>query len=399
MSISPNPDPGLVDRGPSVADRGFSSATVAESALPALPLPDGIRSRQIESVNGLSMHVLEAGDPTPGHPLIVLLHGFPELAYSWRKIMPALARAGYYVVAPDQRGYGRTLGWDNRYDGDLASFRMPNLVKDVLALVAALGHAEVRAVVGHDFGSPVAGWCALLHPEVFKSVVLMSAPFGGAPGPAPSDDIHQALLAQTPPRKHYQWYYSTPDANTDMLHAAQGLKDFLRAYYYVKSGDFAGPLPQPLQGWNAAQLATLPTYYVMLADQTMAQTVLPSSPDAQYSSHCEWLRESELEVYCAEFSRVGFQGGLHWYRCATESAFVDELRAFRGRSIEVPACYIAGANDWGVVQKPGELARMQSLGCRDFRGSFLVPGAGHWVQQEQASSVIQHLLSFLEPSQ
>jgi pimeloyl-ACP methyl ester carboxylesterase len=385
--------------GGTLVDPVLDSARLSVLPLPDLHLPEGIRSRRIEGVNGLSMHVLEAGDATLGRPLLVLLHGFPELAYSWRKIMPALAHAGYYVVAPDQRGYGRTRGWDARYNGDLASFRMTHLVKDVLALVAALGYAEARAVVGHDFGSPVAGWCALLHPEVFRSVVLMSAPFGGPPGPAPAGDLHQDLLALVPPRKHYQWYYSTPDANTDMLRAPQGLREFLRAYYFAKSGDGVGALPLPLQAWNAPELAKLPTYYVMVADQTMAQTVLPWTPDQTYVSGCQWLSESELSVYCAEFERVGFQGGLQWYRCATEPAFVDELRAYRGRSIEVPALYIAGASDWGVVQKPGELARMQTLGCVDFRGTHLIPGAGHWVQQEQASSVVHHLLNFLEPSQ
>src|SRR5215217_1014294 len=117
-------------------------------------LPPGIRARFVDNTNGLAMHVLEAG--RPGAPLVVLLHGFPELAYSWRKVMPALARAGYYVIAPDQRGYGRTGGWDPVYDGDLASFRMINLVRDMVGLVAAIGRTSVTAVVGHDFGSSVA---------------------------------------------------------------------------------------------------------------------------------------------------------------------------------------------------------------------------------------------------
>ena len=125
--------------------------------------------------------MLEAGFETNGRPLILLLHGFPELAYSWRKIMLPLAAAGYHVVAPDQRGYGRTTGWDGAYDGDLDSFRLPNLVRDALGLVSALGYRSVAAVVGHDFGSPVAAYCALIRPDVFRSVALMSAPFGGPP--------------------------------------------------------------------------------------------------------------------------------------------------------------------------------------------------------------------------
>src|SRR5215813_2773405 len=139
-------------------------------------LPAGIRSRHLNNNNGLMVHVLEAGFETTGRPCVLLLHGFPELAYSWRKVMPALAAAGFHVVAPDQRGYGRTTGWDNDYDGDLASFRLLNLVRDTLTLVAALGYRTV-AVVGHDFGAAVAAGSALIRPDVFRSVVLMSAPF------------------------------------------------------------------------------------------------------------------------------------------------------------------------------------------------------------------------------
>jgi hypothetical protein len=122
-------------------------------------LPPGIRSRIVNDINGLAMHVLEAGFEPKGRPCVLLLHGFRELAYSWRRIMLPLAAAGYYVVAPDQRGYGRTTGWDDDYDGDVDSFRLPNLVRDALGLVSALGYRSVAAVVGHDWGSPVAAYC------------------------------------------------------------------------------------------------------------------------------------------------------------------------------------------------------------------------------------------------
>src|SRR5262245_61252044 len=137
-----------------------------------------IRPRRVEGVKGLSMHCLEAGDP--GRPCVLLLHGFPELSYSWRKVMPSLADAGYYVVAPDQRGYGKTTGWDGRYDGDLATFKMLRIVDDALALLGKLDVGRVH-IVGHDFGSPVAAYAALTRPDLLRSVVLMSAPFGGAP--------------------------------------------------------------------------------------------------------------------------------------------------------------------------------------------------------------------------
>src|SRR6187200_3357938 len=149
--------------------------------LEASALPPGIRSRVVPGINGLRMHVLEAGFEDRGRPLVVLLHGFPELAYSWRKIMLPLAAAGFRVAAPDQRGYGRTTGWDADYDGDLGSFRILNAVRDALGLVAALGHREAAMVAGHDFGASVAAWCALVRPDVFRSVALMSAPFAGPP--------------------------------------------------------------------------------------------------------------------------------------------------------------------------------------------------------------------------
>ena len=194
--------------------------------LPDIPLPSTIRSRYVDNINGLSMHVLEAGFETKGRPCVLLLHGFPELAFSWRKVMPALAAAGYHVIAPDQRGYGRTTGWDASYDGDLAPFRLTNLVRDALGLVSAFGDRSVDAVVGHDFGSSVAAWCALLRPDVFRSVALMSAPFAGPPAlpfntadapakPPAEDPVHRELVALPRPRKHYQWYYSTREANAD----------------------------------------------------------------------------------------------------------------------------------------------------------------------------------------
>ena len=180
-------------------------------------------------MNGLTAHLLEAGRQSEGRPLLLLLHGFPELGYSWRKVMPALADAGYYVVAPDQRGYGATTGWDPSYDGDLAPFRTFNLVRDVLGIVAALGYERARAVIGHDAGAGVAAWCSLLRPDVFSSVAMMSAPFGGPPARRPVPDrrppmaeFDAQLAALQPPRKHYQWYYSSRRANPDMMHCRAG---------------------------------------------------------------------------------------------------------------------------------------------------------------------------------
>src|SRR6516165_9711951 len=144
-------------------------------------LSPGIRSRPIANVNGLTVHILEAGYEAPGRSAVLLLHGFPELAYSWRKIMLPLAAAGYHVIAPDQRGCGRTIGWDDSYDADPDPFRMLNMVRDALGLVFALGYREVAAVVGHDAGAQTAAWSALIRPDVFRSVTMMSVPFAGVP--------------------------------------------------------------------------------------------------------------------------------------------------------------------------------------------------------------------------
>jgi pimeloyl-ACP methyl ester carboxylesterase len=361
-------------------------------------LPPGVRARFVAGVNGLTMHILEAGFATTDRPCLLLLHGFPELAYSWRKVMLPLAAAGFHVVAPDQRGYGRTTGWDADYDGDVGSFGMLNLVHDALALVSALGYRSVAAVIGHDFGSPVAACCALIRPDVFRAVALMSAPFPGPPSliaPKSRATIHDDLAALPRPRKHYQWYYSTRAADGDMRHCRQGVHDLLRAYYHVKSADWRENRPYPLAAWSAEELAKLPTYYIMERDQDMAETVAPAMPSATEIAACRWLTEAELCVYSSEFERTGFQGGLNWYRCRTEPRYAKELALFSGRTIDVPACFIAGKSDWGVYQKPHDFERMQDSACTKMRFCRLVDGAGHWVQQEQPEAVSGLLQEFL----
>src|SRR5919106_218661 len=244
----------------------------------AIACPPGIGSRSVNDINGLTMHVLEAGFGDEVRPCVLLLHGFPELAYSWRKLMLPIASAGYHVVAPDQRGYGQTTGWDGDYDGDVGSFRLLNLVRDALWLVSALGYRSVAAVVGHDFGSPVAACCSLVRPDVFRSVVLMSAPFAGPPtlpfnsadatqaettASSSGESLDDALAKLRPPRKQYRKYYSTREANGDMMNAPQGLHAFLRAYYHMKSADWTSNKPFPLKSSTAAELSQLPTYYIM----------------------------------------------------------------------------------------------------------------------------------------
>jgi pimeloyl-ACP methyl ester carboxylesterase len=363
-------------------------------------LPAGVRSRCVENGNGLSMHMLECGFDAGDRPCVLLLHGFPELGYSWRKVMPALAHAGFHVVAPDQRGYGGTTGWAGNYDGDIAPFHLFNLAKDALGLVAALGHRTVAAIVGHDFGSPVAAWCALLRPEVVRAVVLLSAPFGGPPRQGSAVQSAAAAMAESlaalhPPRKHYQRYYSTRAANRDMHDCPQGIHAFLRAYYHVKSADWKQNQPFPLNSWAAEELAKMPRYYIMDLDKGMAETVAAEAPSAAEISACAWLPDHELRLYSDEFARTGFQGGLQWYRNTTDPQASAQLQKFSGGSINVPCCFIAGKSDWGIYQSPGALQAMAFSACTDFRGIHLVDGAGHWVQQEQPDAVAELLIEFL----
>jgi pimeloyl-ACP methyl ester carboxylesterase len=380
------------------------------AAVPYSPavLPRGVRSRFVNNGNGIRMHVLEAGFETRGRPAVVLLHGFPELAYSWRKVMPPLAAAGYHVMAPDLRGYGRTDGWDVTYDDDLAPFRTLNEVRDILGLVSAFGYRSVAGVIGHDFGSPVAAWCALTRPDVFRSVVLMSAPFSGPPAmpfdtadaqdagarpPAPS--IYDELAALQPPRKHYQRYYATREANGNMHGAPQGVHAFLRAYYNMKSADWKQNKPFPLAARTASEWAKLPRYYVMDLNNGMAETVAPEMPSASEIAACKWLPDSELKVYSDEYTRTGFQGGLQGYRGST-SAFAGETLLFSGRTIDVASMFISGKSDWGVYQNPGAFERMQQTACTRMTGAHLLDGAGHWVQQEQHEEVSRLLVQFLQ---
>ncbi len=374
---------------------------------PAEWLPFGVRSRFVHDINDLRIHILEAGFETEGRPALLLLHGFPELAYSWRKMMAPLASAGYHVIVPDLRGHGRTTGWDGDYDGDLASFRILNVVRDVLGLVSVFGYRSVEAVVGHDFGSPIAAWCAMTRPDIFRSVVLMSAPFDDTPALSfntakdspqqkrvvSGSSIYNDLAALTRPRKHYQLYYKSREANENMWHAPQGIHAFLRGYYHYKSADWKGNNPHRLAARSAEEWAKIPTYYIMDLDKGMAETVAEVMPSAAEIAANEWLPDHELSVYANEYSRTGFQGGLQYYRSGEIGMLEQELYA--GRTIDQPSMFVSGVSDWGSYQNPGALERMQERACTDMRGVHMVDGAGHWVQQEQPEETSRLLIEFL----
>lgn len=387
--------------------------------LPGLPF--NVTSRIIV-VSDLDMHILEAQPPPSGQipapkpPLLVLLHGFPEIAYSWRKVMGPLAASGYAVVAPDQRGFGRTKERDRQspasrmttYEDDLSPFRMLNLTTDIVALVYALGYTSVAAVIGHDFGSLVAAYCALIRPDVFRSVVMMSAPFNGPPAlstPATANakpfiqQVDDMLANLDPPRKHYTMYFSSPQANADTMSPPQGLHTFLRTYYHVKSADWkTNNGARPLGGISPAAVASMPYYYIMPRSQSMPACLAPSAPSAEEIRSNTWLLDDELAVYTSQYTATGFQGGFNWYRCQTDpNRWAKDLQVFAGKQIEVPAMFIGGAQDWGVYQLPGAVEAMRTKACKNMEEEdfVLVEGAGHWVQQEKPEVVVRHLLRFV----
>ena len=385
-----------------------------------LPLPAGITERQVSCVDtaGLDFHILQAGyNSSAQKPLILLLHGFPEMAFSWRKVMLPIAAAGYYVVAVDQRGYGRTRFWDNApYDQvDMRQFTVMNLVRDYVILVNALGYHQVKCVVGHDFGAVPAAMTALMRGDMFTSCVIMSHPHN-APGPLPfniassnraegkqthgSKDI-QADLAKLPqPRKHYKYHNSTPHAAKEWDSPPQGLHDFLRGYIHLKSAGWPPNRPHPLQSWTADELAKMPDYYIMPLHQSMPDVVaqhMSREPADRASASQAWLSDADLDVYVREWTRTGFQGALNWYRSGTDPKLGRDLAAFAGKKIEVPSVFISGAQDWGNYQQPGALEGMlDGSSCADFRGFRKVEGAGHWPQQEQPEKVVGEILQFLK---
>lgn len=376
-------------------------ANIDIGPLPGHLLPAGVRSRIVEDVNGLAMHVLEAGERGAAGSLL-LLHGFPELAFCWRRLMPLLAAQGYHVVAPDQRGYGRTSAAPVSFEDPVEPYAALNLASDMVALVGRLGLAHVDAVVGHDFGSIVAGACALSRPDLFRRLALLGTPFPGAPmlgavlGSAPFDDpIHVQLAALPEPRRHYWRYYVGPLANQEMWRCPQGVRAFLRGYYFQKSADWPGNHPHPLERWSAGELARMPPYYCMPADRTMAEVAWADMPTQEQAESCAWLSETDLDVVAGEFARTGFQGGLQWYRSAMNGAMARGLSLFAGRKVEVPVFFATGAADWATFQTPGALEMMRTGLARMPVAVHFVPGAGHWLQQEQPGALRDLLTPFL----
>ncbi|KAF7959733.1 hypothetical protein EAE96_001343 [Botrytis aclada] len=366
--------------------------------LPPLPLPPGITSRYLPT-RTLTQHLLTSGSPS--HPLLLLLHGFPELSFSYRYLLPSLASLGYHVVAPDQRGAGRTTGHDTRPFStvDLHTTTITALVTDMVYLVDALGHKDVACVIGHDFGAVVAGWCALIRPDLFRSVILLSHPFKGPPllptststsltsTPTSDSDIHSSLSQLPTPLRHYKQYFSTPSASTDLSTPLSTLPSFLHGYFYLRSGHWNhhNP-PHPLPSWSATSLESLPPYYIMPLHSTMRSVIqdhMDGIPASSLTQMTTWLPSSALSVYASEYARTGFQGMLNWYRVTTSPYYSNDLELF-----------VSGEKDWGMYQEPGVWEQMGEK-CTRFKGTKVVPGAGHWVMQEKPEEVLRIVERFL----
>ncbi|KAI0195551.1 Alpha/Beta hydrolase protein [Xylaria flabelliformis] len=377
--------------------------------LPPIKLPAGITEDYVDCQEscGLTWHILKAG--SPGKPLVLFCHGYPELAYSWRRVLPKIADAGYYCVAMDQRGYGRTTGvQQSSQEVDLNDYVFTNLVRDLVCLVYGLGYTEAFSIIGHDFGGVSSAMAALMRPDVFLSTVQLSHPHHSPPTPRLGDqpvkpklDAQAELAKLNPPRKHYKWYNSTPEAASEWNNPPQGLEKFLRGYFHLKSADWTKNNPHPLKEWSAQAVAVMPEYYIMQKDHSMPATVAHNMDGEDYAKTEQWLPHDELQVYCDEWKRTGFEGGLNWYRAqtATTPQSARDMLLYAGRKIEVPCAYISGKQDWGNFQQPGAIegyedTKTVKAGC--FRGATMVDGAGHWVQQEKPEAVIAALLSFFK---
>ena len=307
--------------------------------------------------NGVRLHYVEAGSG----PLVLLCHGWPESWYSWRHQIPALAAAGFRVVAPDQRGYGRS-----DCPEAIAAYSIFNLVGDMVGLVRALGESGA-IVVGHDWGALVAQQCALLRPDLFRALALLSVPF------IPRGPVRPAVrYAQITQQNHfYQDYFQEPGRVEREL--AEDVRKSMR-----------GILTAGFQ-FNRDTMIPIVAFpkHVRFAEAVWSNVTdtLPA-----------WLTEADLDFYTGEFTRAGFRGGINWYRNLDRNW---EMTAFQdGAKVTQPAVFIAGEKD-AVLTITGDAVKNQTTTMPRLTATHLIPGAGHWVQQEKPAEVNALLIEFL----
>jgi pimeloyl-ACP methyl ester carboxylesterase len=318
---------------------------------------EGIQHRFVQ-VNGIKMHIAEQGEG----PLVVLAHGFPELWYSWRHVLPALAAAGYHAVAPDMRGYGQTDAPPNIQDYTQFQF-----AGDMVGLVRALGY-EQAVIAGHDWGAPVAYNAAILRPDMFRAVILLSVPYrerneGVVP---PTETIRNRM---PPGQQFYQTYFQTPGVAEKEFDADP--KRSLRMLLYSLSGS----IPKEHK-WR----------YIFGVDES----ALDGCTDpAQLPA---WLTQEDLDYYAQEYSRTGFRGGLNWYRGL--DIFWQETAFLIGRKLLQPTLYVGGMDD-AVVEFARPAVDNLEKSVPNLWKKVLLPGVGHWTEQEAPAEVNRLMVEFL----
>jgi len=320
-----------------------------------------VRHRTVET-NGIRMHVAEQGDG----PLVLLCHGFPESWYSWRHQLAALAAAGFHAVAPDMRGYGRT-----DQPAEIDQYTLLHLVGDMVGLADALG-GEPAVIVGHDWGAPVAWHAALLRPDRFRAVIGLSVPFRPRGSVRPS-----TAMPQTDDAVFYQLYFQAPGVAEAEL--SRDVRSSIRRVLHAGSGE----------GRQAGAGLGDPAAVGMVprAGGFLSHTAEPSAPPS-------WLTEADVDFYTGEFTRAGFRGGLNWYRNIDRNW--ELLAPYAGARVMVPALYMAGDRDL-VVHFRGMDQLLPNLKkfVPELRRTIMLPGCGHWTQQERPKEVNDAMIAFL----
>ena len=324
-----------------------------------------ISHRAIET-NGIRMHVAEKG---PG-PLVILCHGFPESWYSWRHQIEALSAAGFHAAAPDMRGYGQTES-----PQAIDQFTLLHLVGDVIGLLDALG-VETAVIASHDWGAPVAWHAALLRPDRFRAVIGLSVPFRPRGLVRPS-----SVMPQTGDAVFYQQYFQSPDV------AEEELEHDVRASIRSVLLPLAGEAPARPDGAVAADnFSMVPREGGLLGRITQ---------DARHPAALPgWITDADIDFYAGEFLRTGFRGGLNWYRNIDRNW--ELLSPFAGARVTIPALYVAGERDL-VLGFPGArdfLANLPKF-VPQLRKTVILPGCGHWTQQERPREVNEAMIAFL----
>lgn len=340
-----------------------------------------MRQHHLLDVQGVRIHAVEEGKG----PLVLLLHGFPELWYSWRYQLPALARAGYRAVAIDQRGYGLSSKF---WQPD--AYRIHRLVSDVVGVVSALGESRA-AVVGHDWGAPIAWTAAWLHPEIFRGVLGISVPFSGrglialpgSPfGERRPDDLHRELPA--PGEDFYQTYFGELGAVIDEIET--DVRGWIRDVVWSMSGEALAASGVDFSRVDPLELTRGSPLCIRrgtrMRDRFQTPAELPP-----------WFTNADLDYFTEAFQRSGFSGPLSYYRNLDNDW--HDLEPHASKPLMAPAMFLGGEFDIGTLWGRTAIARARER-IPGYLGTHILPGCGHWIQQERPAQTNAVLLEFLE---